>query len=271
MGSYLEGVIFDYDGPIAKSFIRQFNWFGYWAKLNNKKFPFDNVLDFEKFYNDIVNESKYQDVYRELDLPCDEDATPSRVWTAYNDYKEKNPATYHPGIVKLIKDLHNMFDLQENGLSRRTRIGINTTNSWKSIRKELKMNGILGKIDTRTCIEDLRAYYGPNEDGANNGDTIKKPSKIHVDLTLNAMNVNGYNTIFITDTRTDLRAGTNIIRGGNINNIQSMKVVGTPWGYESEEDLRKGTMLDGERIYFDFIPRNPKEIKEYIQYQYKLN
>src|SRR6056297_1287178 len=103
----LQAVLFDYDGVIGKTFERQYNWFKYWAKENNKPFDFETVSDFQEFYNKRIHEEEgVQNVYDSLNLPCDMKDPDHPVWPAYKEFKTKNPSPIYSGMPKAIKNIH---------------------------------------------------------------------------------------------------------------------------------------------------------------------
>ena len=75
----LQAVLFDYDGTLAPTNERQFNWFEYWwnhpENVRNalgKKFPYADLGTFMKMYNSQCHrEGGVQNVYDFLGLSCD--------------------------------------------------------------------------------------------------------------------------------------------------------------------------------------------------------
>jgi len=258
----LQAVLFDYDGVIGKTFERQHNWFKYWAKENNKPFDFETVSDFQEFYNKEINkQGGVQNVYDSLGLPCDMKDPEHDVWPAYKRFKKQNPSPLYSGMPETIKNIHEMGNLSENPeRNTRLRMGINTTNSWESIYKELKSNNLAQYFDCFITEEVLRKYHG-----AGDGDSLKKPAKVSLALALGLLGSKGQYTIHIGDTLNDLSSSQKVVRL-NPQNPETLITVGASWGYEGRDKLEKGLKTaDKETIHFDYIIDKPKELENIVK------
>mgnify|MGYP005838191619 CR=1 FL=1 len=255
----LEGILFDYDGTISSSSKRQFEWFKYWAEHNNVDFPFSQVDEFMIYYNYHINkEGGVQNVYDELDLPCDMDDFDHLVWQHYKEFKQKNSAGIYSGMEQALRTIREMTSLSEDvERNRRVLMAINTTNSWESIHKELSENELIQCFDYKVTKETLLAYHG-----AGKGKSLEKPSKISVALSLQQMGTNGVATIHIGDSLVDLQSSINVRKFGDYRN-ESLITVGVLWGYEGEKILQ-GVKTDYGRVNFRHIAEKPEDLPRII-------
>lgn len=268
----LQAIIFDFDGTISPTNLRQFQWFQYWAEKNHKELAHAkdgkiiklNILDkFMNFYNFHCHGGGVQKVYDELGLPCDMNDKNHPVWPAYEEFKDGHPAGFYSGMKETLKELWEMSHLSEDPLrNRRLRLAINTTNTWKSIRKELVSEDVLHYFDSFITEEVLAQYHG-----AGNPDAIKKPSKISLALTLGLVGSEADRTLHIGDTLNDL-SGSNKIIQLNPNNPQSIITAGVVWGYEGRERLERGVETPEGIIHFDYILDKPEEILQVVKELY---
>lgn len=261
----LQAVIFDYDGTLAPTSERQFNWFRYWwnhpenkKNIGNTKFPFEDLNEFMKMYNSECNKNNdgVWNVYRFLNLSCDMNDKEHPVWPAYKNYLAENPADLYRGMKEVLKDIWEIGGLTRDAKrNRRLRLGINTTNVWSAVYKDLDKNGVLNYFDSFIAEEVLRDYHG-----AGNPDSIKKPSKISLALALGLIDSDGEHTLHIGDTLNDLSSSQKIIRLNPLH-PETLITVGVSWGYEKKEELEKGVEIPGEgKVYFNHIVDKPSEI-----------
>lgn len=253
----LQGLTFDYDGTIGQTSERQLKWLEYWAGINGKKIHFDNIGAFLEFYNKhCARKGGVQNVYDELDLPCDMNDKKHPVWPAYTQFKNDNPATLYPGIREAILTVWEMGHLSADYMrNRRLRLAINTTNTWKSIAEELRREGLIQCFDSFVTEEVLREYHG-----AGNPGSITKPSKVSLALTLGLIDSIGEHTMHIGDTIGDLIASHKVMRL-NPQRPETLITVGAAWGYEGREKLEQGYQLhDGGTIHFNYIINKPEEL-----------
>lgn len=256
----LEGILFDYDGVIAKTHERQFNWFKFWSQTNKTQFPFENITDFMVFYNQSINhENGIQNVYDDLKLPCDISDQNHPVWSAYNQYKTQNPIEFYEGMTSIIPQIHEICSLSENTIrNQRVRMGINTTNSWKTIHKELKEKSLLPYFDSFVSYEIMERYAG---EGLGKG--IHKPSKVSLHLSLERLGTNCSSTLFFGDSLTDLKASVNLpIKGTRTENLIT---VGCSWGYEGKDRLKSGIKENGKTHHFDYLIDNPNQMLDLVK------
>lgn len=194
------------------------------------------------------------------DLPNLELGKPGHpVWVAYNAFKEKNPVGLVPGIQEVITEIYRLGNLspQKSTIPTRLRFGINSTNSWRAMAKELENGGILQYFDCQISIEMLREIHGKGD-----GNALKKPSTVSIAWMLYHLGTAGNNTMHVGDTRADLAASKNVlIPGGSPANRKDLIMVGAAWGYEGRELLEQGTTLEnGRHVHFDYIIDNPKDL-----------
>ncbi len=183
----LEAVFFDYDGVLAPTDKRQFHWFKAWWAENRRgeSFPFREHREFMQFYNkECAREGGVQNVYDTLKLPCNMKDMSHPVWLAYHKFNKENPSKLYPGMKRALGVIRRIGNLDQDPLrNRRLFMGINTTNSWKSISGDLEREGCLGYFDGFITKENLKEYQGNGND-----EPLKKPSPISLALMLNLSN-----------------------------------------------------------------------------------
>ena len=268
----LEAVLFDYDGTLADTKERQFAWMHHWAAINLKIIrdsETGEVLDtpemFWPVYNRIINKSGVQGVYDYFGLPCDMNDMNHPVWIAYEAFKLKNPVPLYPGIREAILEMHELGNLRsDTKMKHRVRLGINTTNSWPSIKNELGLSGVLGCFDTHVTAEDLNDFLGYGKQGA-----INKPSKVSCALSLMKLDARGSLTLHIGDTIADLKASLDVRRPDNPYSGENLITVGVSWGYEGPEALIKGFKTDAGSYHFSHLVQSPSQLPRIME-QYCL-
>ena len=265
----LQAVIFDYDGTLAPTNERQFNWFKYWwncsensERVNGKEFPFENLENFMEMYNSQCHrEGGVQYVYDFLGLSCEMNNKDHPVWGAYKKYLAENPSGLYPEMKNALKEIWEIGGLNSDyRKTRRLRLGINTTNTWSSVYKDLNKTGVMQFFDSFITEEVLREFQG-----AGNPDAIKKPSKISLALALGLINSEGEYTMHVGDTLNDLAASQKITRLNPLH-PETLITVGVSWGYEGKANLEKGVEVPGEgRVYFNHIVNTPSEIVQLVK------
>ncbi|MFA6089313.1 MAG: HAD family hydrolase [Candidatus Woesearchaeota archaeon] len=252
----LQAIIFDYDGTLCPTLERQESWFKFYSASNKKEWRFENFNDFKTTHNDFVTkEGGIQAFYDYLELPCNMNDRKHIVWHEYERFKSENPMRLYSNVRETIKTLWEMNALNSNvNRNKRLRLGINTTNTWKSIYKELQSEGILPYFDGFITTEILRIYQG--EGIAKN---VEKPSPISIALMLRLLDSNGNVTIHVGDTVNDLRASKNVIISNPLR-PENLITVGACYGYEGREQLEKGTIKDGKQINFDYLIDSPEQL-----------
>lgn len=265
----LDAIIFDFDGTLSRSAPRQEAWFKKFSKMNNKPWPFKDFDHFLTVYNETLYGSGgdvmdgVQKFYDNLELPCDIKANmktenPHPTWIKYTKYLKENSLGLIPGMKEVLDEIFALGSLNSDPLtSTRLRLGINTTNSWQGIYSELKNAGVINYFHSQIGAEMLNDLHG-----AGNGDSIKKPSKLSVALSLNNLGSKGARTMHVGDTRTDLMASRGVIRPGHdASQAEDLIMVGVGWGYEGREKLEEGAYLqNGKKVHFDYIIEEPKNL-----------
>lgn len=278
----LQAVIFDYDGTLAPTQERQFNWFRHWwnhphneKKVGGKSFPYSDLQSFIRMYNCEEHKAGgVQNVYNFLNLDCDMSDRSHPVWNSYINYLEENPNTLYSGMNEAVREIWELGELPEwqmdgnhiNGQRRnkRLRLGINTNNTWKSVRKDLKKNDVLKYFDSFVTEEVLKEYHG-----AGNSDQLKKPSSISLALMLGMIDTEGAYTLHVGDTLNDLAASQKVMRL-NPMRPETLITVGVSWGYEGKNNLEKGVEVPGKgKAYFNHIIEKPSQlvniVKDYMK------
>jgi phosphoglycolate phosphatase-like HAD superfamily hydrolase len=265
----LQAVIWDYDGTLAPTNERQFNWFEYWwnhsenaGRVKGKEFPYADLGTFMEMYNSQCHrEGGVQNVYNLLGLSCDMGDKEHPVWAAYKNFLSEHPSKLYPGIKKTLKEIWEVGSLNKYAKrNKRLRLGINTTNVWASIYKDLVNNGVAQFFDSFISEEVLREYIG-----IGNPDSIKKPSKISLALALGLIDSEGEHTMHIGDTLNDLAASQKIIRLNPLH-PETLITVGVSWGYEGRKNLEKGVeVLREGTVHFNHIVDKPSEIVELVK------
>lgn len=253
--------MFDNDGVISPTDIRQEKWFIHYAKLNNKPWPFNSFAEFLRFYNtQLAKPGGVQNFYDALDLPCDMKDRAHPVWPAYEKFNQENPSHPYPGVKETIKKIWELGALTNNvDRNRRLRLGINTTNSWKSIYKDLMNANILNYFDGFITEEVLRKYHG---DG--NGDALKKPAKVSLALAMGLLDSEGATTLHVGDTLNDLKSSQKIIRL-NPSRPETLITVGACYGYEGRSILEQGAETPEGIVHFDYLINKPEELIDIVQ------
>lgn len=260
----LEGIIFDNDGVLSQTAQRQYSWFQHWAEQNGKTLPYEGFEAFLTDYNDTLHRAEdvscgVQAFYDKHGLPCDMKKKDHPVWTAYNDYKSSHPVGLFPGVEKVLQQIYSLGSLSSSGLTipTRLRLGINSTNSWQTISKELEKAGVIQYFDSQMGIEMLRAIHGSGD-----GNALKKPSTLSVAWSLYNLGTDGDRTMHVGDTRADLAASREVVvPGGNPVKGKNLLMVGAAWGYEGRKLLEQGTKLEsGRHVDFDYIIDGPEEL-----------
>ena len=257
----LQAVIFDFDGVLCPTSIRQEKWFKFYAERNDKEWPFSSFDEFLTSYNRACAlPGGVQNVYDELGLPCDMKDKSHPVWPAYIEFNQKNPSELYEGVKETIEEIWSLGQLGKDPLrNRRLRLAINTSNSWKSIYNDLLKGGILPYFDAHITEETLRAYHGID------GDCMKKPASVSLTFLLGLIGSEGEYTLHVGDTRNDLHASQKIIRL-NPQKPESVITVGACYGYEGRVTLEQGVQLpSGETVHFNHLIDTPKELVEIVK------
>ena len=252
----LEAITFDYDGTIAPTSERQFKWFQHWAKMNNKMLAFKDVDEFLKFYNHHCGkEGGVQNVYDALNLPCDMKDRTHPVWHAYEEFNQNNPAGLYPGMKETIEELWKIGSLNSNPLkNRRLRLGINSTNSWRSMHNDLEEGNILQYFDCFITDEILRVYQGNGD-----SDSLVKPAKVSLALMLNLLGSEGSLTLHVGDTLNDLRSSQKVMRLNPLK-PETLITIGACYGYEGREKLELGAETSDGIVKFDYYIDKPEDL-----------
>ena len=252
----MDAVLFDFDGTIAPTSIRQEKWFKFYSQVNNKEWPFPTFDTFLSFYNQQLQlPGGVQNVYDQLGLPCVMSDKTHPVWPAYERFNQTNPAGLYEGMKETVEEIWKLGALTKDPTrNRRLRLGINTTNSWGSICRDLDKEGILPYFDCFIAEEVLSRYHG-----AGNGDAIKKPSSISLNLSLEALDSPGGRVLHIGDTLNDLRASQKVLRLSPLRE-ENIITVGACYGYEGRESLEAGVPTADGVMKFDYLIDEPKEL-----------
>ncbi|MBI2667081.1 HAD family hydrolase, partial [Candidatus Woesearchaeota archaeon] len=249
----LQAIIFDFDGVLAPTSIRQEKWFKFYSERNKKEWPFASFDEFLTSYNEACAlPGGVQNFYDKLGLPCDMKDRKHPVWPAYEEFNQKNPSGLYEGVKETIEEIWALGHLGKNPLrNRRLRLAINTSNSWKSIYKDLSDGEILPYFDAHITEETLLAYHGLE------GDCMKKPAAVSLTFLLGRIGSEGKYTLHVGDTRNDLHASQKIIRL-NPQKPESVITVGACYGYEGRATLEQGVELpSGERVHFNHLIDKP--------------
>ena len=257
----LELVLFDNDGTLFPTDIRQEKWFKHWAEKNNKPWPFNSFAEFLRFYNTEVSKSGgVQNFYDALGLPCNMKDRNHPVWPAYEKFNQENPSQPYPGVKETVQKIWELGALTQNAdRNRRLRLGINTTNSWKSIYKDLIKADMIQYFDGFITEEVLRKYHG---DG--NGDVLKKPAKVSLALAMGLLDSEGETTLHVGDTLNDLKSSQKIMRL-NPMKPETLIAVGACYGYEGRSILEQGVETPHGVVHFDYLIDKPEELIYIVQ------
>lgn len=257
----LQAVIFDYDGTLAPTLDRQYSWFQFWAKKNGKALPCAGRADFQVMYNEqCQRDGGVQNVYDHLGLPCDMKDRKHPVWPAYEEFKHANPLTLYPHAKEMVEAIWQIGALgKDPKRNRRLRMGINTTNTWASIWKELDANGIMPYFDGFITEEVLRYYHGNG-----NGHAIHKPSTVSLALTLGLLDSEGAFTMHVGDTLNDLRSSQKVMRL-NPMRPETLITVGACYGYEGRARLEQGAETEYGTVKFNHLIDTPLELVDIVK------
>ncbi len=257
----LQAIIFDFDGVLSPTSLRQEKWFRYYAEINNQPWPFASFTEFLSFYNEqCAHPGGVQNVYDHLKLPCDMKDRNHLVWPAYEQFNQQNPAGLYEGVADTVREIWSLGSLKKNPLqNRRLRLGINTSNSWATVQRELSRSGILPFFDAQVSEEVLRAYHGLESH------CLKKPASISLALAVSLLGSEEKYTLHVGDTRDDLRASQNVVRL-NPQESQTLLTVGACYGYEGRILLEQGVEISpNRRVYFNHLIEQPRELVEIVK------
>lgn len=257
----LQAVIFDFDGVLSPTSLRQEKWFRHYSQIHHQEWSFATFDDFLALYNQqCALSGGVQNVYNQLGLPCDMGDRNHPVWPAYEAFNRDNPSGLYEGMKETIEEIWKLGQLGSNPLqNRRLRLAINTSNSWASIYRDLQESGVLPYFDAHITEEVLRAYHGVD------GDCMKKPAAISLALLLGLISSEEEYTLHVGDTRNDLHASQKVVR---LNPAKPKKVitVGACYGYEGRDTLEKGVELPGrEQVHFDHLIDHPRELVNIVR------
>lgn len=257
----LELVLFDYDGTLFPTHVRQEKWFKYWAKLNNKPWPFEQFSEFLRSYNtEVAKDGGVQNFYDALKLPCDMQDRSHPVWPAYIAFNQENPSEPYPGVKETLKKIDEMGILPADpNRNRKLQIGINTTNTWTSMYKDLVKADLIRHFFGHITEEYLEKVHG-----AGNGNALKKPSTISVAYAMGLLGSEGATTIHVGDTLNDLKSSQKVIRL-NPNKPETLITVGACYGYEGRSILEQGADTPNGKVHFDYLIDKPEELIPIVQ------
>lgn len=194
-------------------------------------------------------------MYDQLGLPCVMSDKNHPVWPAYEKFNQTNPAGFYPGMKETIEEIWKVGVLTTDpSRNRRLRLGINTTNSWSSIFRDLDKGGVLPYFDCFIAEEVLSRYHG-----ADDADAIKKPSSISLNLSLEVLGSTGARVLHVGDTLNDLRASQKVLRLNPLRE-ENIITVGACYGYEGRKSLEKGVETKKGVVKFDYLIDEPKEL-----------
>lgn len=258
----LQAVIFDFDGVISPTSLRQEKWFKFYAAKNGMRgWPFPTFDAFLTFYNKACAlPGGVQNVYDKLGLPCDMKDRSHPVWPAYEQFNQENPSELYGGMKETVEEIWTLGQLGEDSFrNRRVRLAINSSNSWKSIRSDLQKGGIRQYFDAQVTEEVLRAHHGID------GDCMKKPAAVSLALALDLLGSEAKYTLHVGDTRSDLQASQRVVRL-NPQLPERVITVGACYGYEGRATLEQGVELpSGERVHFNHLIDSPKELVDIVK------
>lgn len=257
----LQAVIFDFDGTIAPTSIRQEKWFKFYSGVHRKEWPFKAFNEFLTFYNHhCASPIGVQEVYNQLGLPCDMKDKTHPVWPAYIEFNQTNPQELYKGMKETIEKIWEMGQLTKNPqINRRLRLGINTTNSWGSIYRDLVKADVVKYFDSRITEENLRQFSG-----VGNCEPLKKPSTVSLALMLGLIDTTADLTLHIGDTLNDLAASQKVMIL-NPMNPKNLITVGACYGYEGRNKLEQGIEKDGAIVKFDYLIDKPSELIKIVE------
>jgi phosphoglycolate phosphatase-like HAD superfamily hydrolase len=249
----IRGIIFDYDGTIAQTLEIQERWLRFWSQENKKVWPFQNYNEFRDFYNREADIGNFPQVYRALELPYG-DERDHPVWAAYNHFRRENPPQLYPGIRECLHQLFEWGNLSDDPRNNtRVKIGLNTTNTWKSVGHQLRTFGLLGYFDSKITEEVLR------EAGGGNPTKLYKPSTASTVMLLNLLGTKGSETVHVGDTLSDLLCAHQVTRKEG-ESPENLVTIGVTYGFEGRKVLERGAETPRGKIYFDHLVDHPEEI-----------
>lgn len=191
-------------------------------------------------------------------MPCILEDRTHPVWPAYEDFKTKHPIKFYPGMKDALTEIHRLGSLSPDPLmNKRLRLGINTTNTWRTIHDELESHGVLEYFDSFVTRETLEAYDG------NGSPALTKPSKISIALSLDVLDCDGESVIHVGDTLSDLKASIDVRRAKTCR-FEKLITVGVGWGYDGRNSLEKGVITSSGTIHFDHIVDRPDQLVELV-------
>lgn len=261
----LQAVIFDFDGTIAPTSIRQEKWFKFYSDVNRKEWPFKTFDEFLTFYNHECSGPKgVQHVYDTLGLPCDMKDKSHPVWPAYIEFNQSNKQELYKGMKETIEKIWEMGQLSKDPFrNRRLRLGINTTNSWSSIYGDLAAADVIKYFDSRITEEILRCFQG-----AGDCEPLKKPATISLALAIGLIDSETDLTLHVGDTLNDLSASQKVMIL-NPMNPKNLITVGACYGYEGRKKLEQGVEKDGVLVKFDYLIDEPSELIKIVEFLLK--
>lgn len=249
----IKGIIFDYDGTIAQTLERQERWLKHWTEVNGKSWLFHDYHQFRQFYTQQYREGGLEQVYHALNLPFAWDKS-HRVWGAYDWFKTQDTILLYPGIREAIQEISRLNLYPASDKSTKLRIGLNSSNTWRSIGPELLWFGLIDYFDSFVTEETLR------KEGDGNLSKLNKPSTASVALMLKKLGIRAKETIHIGDTLVDLCA-SHQVQVNERDQPENLITIGVSYGFEEREVLEQGVIIpSGERVYFDTIVDRPNEI-----------
>lgn len=257
----LQAVIFDFDGTIAPSSFRQEKWFRHYSEQNHKEWPFKDFDEFLESYNhECSGPEGVQHFYNKLGLPCDMKDRNHKVWPAYEAYNQAHPLDLYDGMKETIEKIWEMGQLTKNPqINRRLRLGINTTNSWGSIYRDLVKADVVKYFDSRITEENLRQFSG-----IGNCEPLKKPATVSLALALGLIDSEADLTLHVGDTLNDLAASQKVMKL-NPMNPKNLITVGACYGYEGRKKLEQGVEKEGNIIKFDYLIDEPSELVKIVE------
>jgi len=250
-------ILFDVDGTITKTMERQEQWFKYWAKKNNVVWPHQSFDEFLISYNASLALGGAQKIYDDLGLPCNMEDRNHFVWKAFEDFNVENSPELYPQMEMVIKTLVKM----KNSFGKEIRLGINTSNSAKTVYSDLKKYGIFDYFDFLITADTLKYIAGERK-----VEDLKKPNNFSVGLALKLWGCYPEEMIFVGDTLDDLKSSL-------VTNKKRVITVGALYGYEGEKLKRGaelGDIVDEEKIKltFDHFIQKPTDLLKLVKSEY---
>lgn len=259
--SMLQAIIFDHDGTMFPTSLRQENWFRYYSQLHDKAWPFRDFAEFLSRYNiECAKSGGVQNFYDLLGLPCNLKDKSHHVWSEYHRFNQTNPAKPYEGMVETIKQIWELgaipTDLSRN---KRLKLGINTTNSWESIKNDIALSGLRPYFDVIITDELLQQFNGSED-----VELLKKPSKTSLIMMLETLGSETEYTLHVGDTRNDLISSQKVLRL-NMSHPKNIRTVGACYGYEGRTILEQGVETAKGTIHFDYLIDKPSELIQIVK------